>query len=397
MSIIDLPVIDTDTHYTEAPDLWTSRAPARLKGRVLRVERMPEGTDVWKIGDETIGGVGPQVIKPDGTKIRGLSLPNLEAMAPGGTDPAARLRVMDELGISAQIIYPNIVGFGATRFMDITHDDGLRDFHITAYNDAMADLQRAGKGRLFPQAVLPLWDMEFALRELRRCREELSLTGFAMTDNPTHFGQPPLADPVWDRFWATCQELALPVNFHIGSGNSADVAASWWGAPREGGMVAGFDGAKAAFFSVSLFMANFRQISNLILTGILDRYPELKIVSVESGVGWIPFVIDSLEYAFDEIMTLEESRAFALRPSEYFQRNILACYWFEGRDQIDPYLERFGADNLLFETDYPHPQSLYPRVQEKIEETLGHQDPAVQRKVLYENAQRIYGIDLAGL
>ena len=397
MSIIDLPVIDTDTHYTEPPDLWTSRAPARLKDRVLRVESMPNDRDVWKIGDETIGGVGPQVIKPDGTKIRGLSLPNLKSMAPGGTDPVARLRTMDELGISAQIIYPNIVGFGATRFMDIAHDDGLRDFHVTAYNDAMADLQRAGQGRLFPQAVLPLWDMEFALRELRRCREELGLTGFAMTDNPTHFGQPPLADPVWDRFWAICQELALPVNFHIGSGSSAEVGASWWGAPREGGMVAGFDGAKAAFFSVSLFMANFRQIANLILTGILDRFPELKIVSVESGVGWIPFVLDSLEYAFDEIMTLEETKAFALRPSEYFQRNILACYWFEGPEHIDPYLERFGPDNLLFETDYPHPQSLYPGVRDKIEETLGHHDPAVQRKVLYENAQRVYGIDVAGL
>lgn len=395
MSAIDLPVIDTDTHYTEPPDLWTARAPARLKDRVLRVEPMPNGTEVWRIADETIGGVGPQVIRRDGTKIRGLSLPNLEAMAPGGTDPSTRLRVMDELGISAQIIYPNIVGFGATRFMDITHDDGLRDFHVTAYNDAMAELQQAGRGRLFPQAVLPLWDMEFALRELRRCREELALTGFAMTDNPGHFGQPLLADPVWDRFWATCQELALPVNFHIGSGSSAEVGASWWGAPREGGMVAGFDGAKAAYFSVSLFMANYRQISNLILTGILDRFPELKFVSVESGVGWIPFVIDSLEYAFDEIMTLEETKAFELRPSEYFQRNILACYWFEGPERIDPYLERFGADNLLFETDYPHPQSLYPRVQEKIQETLGHHDLAVQRKVLYENAQRVYGIDVA--
>ncbi len=395
MSAIDLPVIDTDTHYTEAPDLWTARAPARLKDRVLRVEPMPNGMEVWKIGDETIGGVGPQVIKPDGTKIRGLSLPNLESMADGGTDPAARLRAMDELGIAAQIIYPNIVGFGATRFMDIAHDDGLRDFHVTAYNDAMADLQRAGQGRLFPQAVLPLWDMAFALRELRRCREELGLTGFAMTDSPGHFGQPPLADPVWDRFWATCQELALPVNFHIGSGSSAEVGASWWGAPREGGMVAGFDGAKAAYFSVSLFMANFRQISNLILTGILDRFPELKIVSVESGVGWIPFVLDSLEYAFDEIMTLEETQAFALRPSEYFRRNILACYWFEGPERVDPYLERFGPDNLLFETDYPHPQSLYPGVREKIEETLGHHAADVQRKVLYANAQRVYGIEVA--
>ena len=394
MGAIDLPVIDTDTHYTEPADLWTSRAPTRLTDQVLRVEAGPGGQEMWKIGDNVIGGVGPQVIKPDGTKIRGLSLPNLESMADGGTDPAARLRAMDDLGITAQIIYPNIVGFGATKFMDIAHDGGLRDFHVTAYNDAMADLQKAGEGRLFPQAVLPFWDLDFALRELRRCREELGLTGFTMTDQPSHFGQPALADSAWDPFWAACQELELPVNFHIGSGSSADVAASWWGAPQEGGMVAGFDGAKASYFSVSLFMANFRQITNLILTGILDRYPALKIVSVESGVGWIPFVIDSLEYAFDEIMTAEEARAFALRPGEYFQRNILACYWFEGPERIDPYLERFGPDNLLFETDYPHPQSLYPGVQEKIEETLGHHDSSVQRKVLYENAQRVYGIEL---
>jgi predicted TIM-barrel fold metal-dependent hydrolase len=387
-----LPVIDVDTHYTEPPDLWTSRAPARLKDKVLRVERAPNGIDVWKIGDAMINIAGPQVIRRDGSKIRGITLPTLDEMAPAGTDPSARLRVMDELGIRAQIVYPNVVGFGATRFMDIGEDGGLRDFHVTAYNDAVADFQKEGQGRLFPQAVLPLWDIDFSVRELQRCRERLGLTGIAMSDQPSHFRQPPLSHPAWDRFWATCQELRVPVNFHIGSGTSQDVAASWWGA-REGD-VPGFDGPKAAYFSVSLFMANFRQIANLILTGVLDRYPELRFVSVESGVGWIPFVIESLEYCFDEILSTGEVKKLALRPREYFQRNLYACYWFEGRPAVDAYLREFGADKLLFETDYPHPQSLYPGVREKIRETLGHHDEAVKRKVLYENAARLYGIEV---
>ena len=109
----------------------------------------------------------------------------------------------------------------------VSDDVALRQWHVEAYNDALADMQKEGKGRLNPQAALPLWDMDASLKELDRIRK-LGLTGIVMSDKPSDFGMPSLGDPVWHRFFATCQALGLPVNFHIGSGSFEGEMAKWW-------------------------------------------------------------------------------------------------------------------------------------------------------------------------
>lgn len=389
------PVVDIDAHYTEPPDLWTSRAPSKWKDRVLHVETMDEGLEAWFIDDRYVSKIGPQVIDRDGEKQRGrTSLARLSDMSISGTSTPARLTVMDEHGIQAQLLYPNVVGFGSSRLMAIKRDEALRLFHVTAYNDAMAVIQQESKGRLYPQGVLPLWDINLTLAEMKRCREQLGLTGFAMSDNPQDFGMPALSAPEWAPFFSACVDYQVPVNFHVGSGSS-DVSEGWWGGLPDGlGNMKVTPPTLAAYFSVSMFMNNFRVIVNLILSGTLDRYPTLNFVSVESGVGWIPFVLASLEYTFDEIFSANDRSRFSLRPREYFQRQIYASYWFENSRAVDTFLEEIGADNLMFETDYPHPQALYPNVREKIEETLAHHPEPVQKKVLYENAERVYGIEV---
>lgn len=391
------PIIDIDTHFTEPRDLWTARAPAKYKGRVLETRQGPEGAEAWFIGDQQIAPIGPGVVRADATKARGMiSLDSLEEMSPGGTYAAPRLEIMDRHNIRAAILYPNVVGFGSTRLMELGGDADLRLFHVQAYNDHISDMQTESGDRLFPQAVLPLWDMDETLKEVQRCREKLGLTGFVMTDRPTDFGQPPLADPVWDKFFAACQDLELPVNFHIGSGNDPSVPAAFWGDQQlTTGEGTKLNPAMACYMSVSLFIANFRDIVNLILTGVLDRYPRLKFVSVESGVSWIPFVIQSLEYTFDELMTPADRAGFKRRPRQYFLDQIYSSYWFENARAVQFYIDELGTDNLMFETDFPHPQSLYPDVQAKVEETLGAYNESVQRKVLYETASKLYGIPVA--
>jgi predicted TIM-barrel fold metal-dependent hydrolase len=266
---------------------------------------------------------------------------------------------------------------------------------VQAYNDAIAEFQKGGKGRLFPQAVLPLWDMDATLKELKRCREQLGLTGIVMSDRPDRFGQPKLADPVWDPFWATCQDLKLPINFHIGSGGHSSIEDDYWGKAKFFGEEnVRNDPFMISFASMSAFIMNFRDIVNLIMTGVLDRFPKLKFVSVESGIGWIPFIIQGVEYTLDELLLPEERRQFKRRPKEMFKDQIYASYWFEGANNVQNYISEFGADNLLFETDYPHPQCLYPNVREKVQETLGQYDLATQRKVLFENAAKLYGIEV---
>ena len=110
--------------------------------------------------------------------------------------------------------------------------------------------------------------------------------------------------------------------------------------------------------SVDVFLKNGIQLSELLLSGIFVRYPEIQFVSVESGIGWIPFMLEALDYQFQGNRVAEEHPEFDRLPSEYFKTNVYACYWFE---QIAPrrLVDKVGADRIMFETDFPHPTSLY--------------------------------------
>lgn len=372
-----IPVIDVDTHFTEPPDLWTSRAPRRLREAVPRVVRDAQGRDQWVAGGRGLGPVGYCVVRRDGGKAGGrVTLDRFDEIHPGASDAAARLAVMDEHGIAAQILYPNVLGFTGSFALNI-EDVELRTFCVTAYNDAVADVQRQGRGRLFPQAVLPIWDLDAALRELDRCHAELGLSGIVLTDSPETWGLPTLSDPHWDPLWSAAQERRLPINFHIGGGGS--IGTLWTGMT---------DAAAIAAMSVFADVGNIRCVTNLIFSGLLDRFPRLNFVSVESGVGWLPFVLELCEYQFDENRVTN----LVLRPREYFRRQIYASYWFES--DVASAIAKLGDDNLMFETDFPHPTCLYPGVRAHIRASLGGLPESVQHKVLHGTAARLYGIDL---
>lgn len=374
-----MPVIDIDTHYTEPRDLWMSRAPRKLRDLAPHVEVTSEGNEQWVVGDMVLGPPGFTVIRKDGSKIYGvISLPRFEDMSVAATQPEARLRYMDEFGLHTQILYPNVLGFAGNNMMKIT-DVELRNFCITGYNDGVADLQRAGQRRLYPQALLPFWDIDLAVTELKRCHDRLGLTGFTMTDAPETWNLPYLNDPYWDPLWSEAQERGLPVNFHIGSGT---IPALWPGLDNNRGIAA---------ISTMLFMNNMRCLTQLIFSGLLDRFPRLKFVSVESGIGWVPFMLEACEYQMDQNMV--ERGGLKLRPREYFQRQIYASYWFENENAARS-IELLGADNVMFETDFPHPTCLYPNVREQVQASLGGLERSVQRKVLYETAAKVYNLPL---
>ena len=122
---------------------------------------------------------------------------------------------------------------------------------------------------------------------------------------------------------------------------------------------------------------------------MLDRYPELKIVSVESGAGWIPFILEALDYEMDENAPELRRRRCRCSPSEYFKRQIYATTWFE-RTDLAALVDAVGEDNIMFETDFPHPTCLYPDPLKTAEHNLGELSPTVQRKILGENAAKLY-------
>lgn len=149
-------------------------------------------------------------------------------------------------------------------------------------------------------------------------------------------------------------------------------------------------GSAYALSSCKLFLGLGMQLADLLLSGVPGRFPDLKFVSVESGIGWVPFVLEAADYSLSQA-DASDRRAFDLKPSEYFARQVYACYWFE-RD-ASRHFEKVGVDNILFETDFPHPTCLYGNVAETIESGLGAEDADVRSRILYGNSAKLYGLE----
>lgn len=389
MTTSAIKVIDADTHLTEPHDMWVKRAPAALRDRVPQV-KMLNGQRCWVIdGDQSIGtGAHPNsAILKDGGKVRELDRflkLQIEDVHAGSSLVPERLRVMDETGIHAQIVYPNILGFGGQATARV--DPELRLACVQIYNDAMAELQEESGQRMFPMALLPWWDVKAAVRETERC-VAMGLRGININSDPHEHKDdngnqiPDLGHPHWDALWEVCQDQRLPINFHIGA---SETAIDWMG--KQGWPSLTRD-LRSGISGAMIFFNNGKVVSNLIYSGLLDRYPGLKFVSVESGIGWIPFLMEALDYQLAEIA---EGRSFDKKPSEYFASNFYGCFWFEhGRNAADM-IRKVGAGNVLFETDFPHPTGLYPI--ENLEDRLGDLTPEEKRMVLGLNAAQLYNI-----
>jgi uncharacterized protein len=385
-----LKIIDADTHLTEPHDLWTSRASASYRDRVPQV-KLIDGRKSWVIdGDQIIGlGAHPNsAILKNGGKVRDLDAflkLEFDQVHSGSSDVKARLEVMDEAGIFAQIVYPNILGFGGQASARVDAD--LRLVSVQIYNDAMAEIQEQSGNRLFPMALLPWWDVKEAVKECERCHA-MGLRGININSDPhLHKAEngeniPDLATPHWDPLWEACVGMKLPVNFHIGA---SEQSIDWMGSQGWPSLTRDL---RSGIAGSMLFFNNAKVVANLILSGALDRYPELKFVSVESGIGWIPFLMEALDYQLSE---LAETKSFKMKPSEYFRQNFYSCFWFEKKN-LSETLRQVGIDNALFETDFPHPTSLFPI--DNLEERLSGLSSEERAKVLSLNAAKLYNIPI---
>jgi predicted TIM-barrel fold metal-dependent hydrolase len=275
------------------------------------------------------------------------------------------------------------VGIGGQNLAKATQDPVLRRLCVELYNDAMAEMQEKSNLRLLPMPVMPAWSIEDCVLEAQRCAD-LGFRGVNMTSNPEDAGSSDLADRAWDPFWEVCADLHLPIHFHIGASQTSLTfyGKYFWPSLHEN--------MKPAVGGSMLFLNNAGVIINSVYAGIFDRFPNLKMVSVESGIGWIPFILETMDYEIIENAP-EQAAELSRKPSEYFEDHWYATFWFEqnGGD-LQGLIDRVGENNVMFETDYPHPTCLYPNPLETVEERMGSLRPETRRKVLGENAAKLY-------
>ncbi len=377
-SLAGIKIVDCDTHTTEAPDLFTSRVPAKFKGMVPEVRRV-DGTDFWFCQDRNWGSLGGNVIRADNNKLLGrLAFPKLEEAHPGGHLTKERLAAMDDMGIWAQICYQNSGVTQAGSLMSLGNND-LAVNIIKIYNDAAIERQQESNQRLFTLAHLPLWDKAEMEKEARRVIDA-GLKGFVLPDTPERLGLPSFMEDYWTPLLEMCDATNTPINFHLNAAIDPNTL-TWQGFQFEQTLA-----VVATMFSIG----NAATLGNWMVSGRLDQHPTLKIGLIESGMGWVPFAVEALEHQFDEMMP-KMSKKLNRRPWQYFRDHFYCTYWFE---KVGPklLLETIGVDNVLFETDFPHPTSLYPGVQAHVVDTLGGYDYEVRKKVLQSNAAKLYNL-----
>ncbi len=376
-------IIDADSHITEPADVWTARVPARFGEDVPHVVRRG-AIDTWVMGDKALTPVG--VTAPAGWPTFPPEYPpTFQDIHPGSYDAAARLAYMDEVGIWAQVLYPNVGGFGSQNFL-VLDDEALKLLCVTAYNDFLLEWASADAARLLPVMAMPFWDIDATVAEVQRCAAA-GARGILFTGEPQRYGLPVLGNPHWDPLWDAARDTALPIHFHIG--NAGDTLEGAAGPDRYAHH--GIPGAQA-YTAVNLFMKNGVQCADLILSGVLNRYPELKFVSVESGIGWLPFMLEAADYSWlGAFRPGRERQPGDVLPSELFAQSVYVTYWFES---VAPthFLDIIPIDNVLFETDFPHTTCLYGNIQETIHHGIGHLDPTTRHKILWDNAQHLYNI-----
>src|SRR5690606_7987122 len=188
-----LKIIDVDTHFSEPSDLWSARLPQSMKSRAPYIKRVGD-VDYWHIGDQAISPGGASVINRNRDKVLGrLSIPHADDIHPAAYHVKDRLKFMDDMGIWAQICYPNSFAGSSVSLLNFCAKE-FSETLIKIYNDDRGDRQRESNNRLLPMALLPVWDSKAMGAEAQRCVEELGAKGFNLPDRPEQFGLPCFTD-----------------------------------------------------------------------------------------------------------------------------------------------------------------------------------------------------------
>ncbi len=379
-------IVDTDTHITEPADLWTSRLPESWGDRRMHVRwDDTRKAEVWAIGEQPLLNAWAGCMfgwdEPFPSSPRTLADAH-----PATYDPKRRLEAMDASGVRIAVLYPNIAGGLVVDPLSGHPDVELSCAHVRAYNDFQLEWVSVAPERFVPMAVVPYWDVRAAVVEIERVAAR-GFRGIVMTGAPHLHDQPYLGDRHWDPLWQVCEDARLSVSFHTANGDLSEHLA-----PAR--ILLDGPAVTTARVSTASFLDNGQQVTDLLLSGVLPRFPELKFVSVESGLGWVPFVLESCDYHFEKSKVWREKPEFGdLRPSDLFRRQVYVNYWFE---RLEPWhVEAIGADRILFETDFPHPTCLYGEEVEAARRNGLEQMPQeVQDKILWRNASELYQLDL---
>jgi predicted TIM-barrel fold metal-dependent hydrolase len=305
----------------------------------------------------------------------------------GAWDPSIRARELDRDGVAGEVVYPDglnrngipFTGMGALDPAASPHPYELRLAGARAYNRWLVDLCAANPGRHAGIAVVPFDDVPTVVAELRWARDAGLFGGVLVPGLPLTTSDPQwmLHNPRYEPIWAACEDLGLPVNIHsTGSGvDYGELPASRW------------------VHTTEAYWASRRPVWHLLWSGVLERHPGLKVVMAEVMGGWVPFELQYWEYLYDARNPELVREMLPRRPSEYWHRQcFIGASPPAGRLEVES-RDAIGVGNILWGSDYPHPDGTWPRSRARLGEMFAGVPEPEARRMLGANAVGVYGFD----
>jgi predicted TIM-barrel fold metal-dependent hydrolase len=361
-------------------DLFTSNASAAMKDRMPYVIDGPDGPQWTSKNGQSFGlvcGVGPsgqKYVPGQNHRVDKMAAVGLYDDAKKGKrrviDPHLRRKDAEMDGVDAEIIF-GILG-AATRLGD--HDAAREMFRI--YNDWLVAFCKPYPDQLIGLACLPYGDIDAAVAEVHRVAK-LGLRGLELSCS---WDMEPMWHPCWEPLWQAVNEVNLPLNFHTFPALPPGVREKQVGLTR----------AAALFTTVSGFQMNLINILAAVIgAAVLERYPNLRIVFGESGIGWIPYALDRMDFEWEDRF---RHLGLTMKPSDYWRRQCKATFQFDRIGTMTQLVDEMGPETLMWASDYPHTDGIWPESSKYIADQFGHLPADVVQKITCENAGKLYGL-----
>ncbi len=368
-----------DSHVSEPPDLWTSRIDRKYRYRAPYVEmRERDGqTQDYLIYE----GFPPHPVSiglasaaaPSGSKEQFRANKYSDAL-PGGWDPVARLKDQDLDGVDGEVLHPTL---GFRMFWLVDHD--LQRAVFRAYNDWLGEFVSHDPKRLAGLALISVTDIPEAVNEIRRAAR-LGHNGIMVALSPQ--SGVPYSHAMYDPIWAEAQALDLPVVFHAITGAAESrLSIAYWN-------------PEMTLFPALRHQEAERTLAHLICSGVLERFPKLKVVTAENGIDWIPSSVKRMDRAVNlgtrALQVNVWPTRLSLRPSEYFRRQVYVGFIDE--PEAVPMREEIGVANLVWASDYPHFASTWPKSVEFVEKVTAGVAANDKQSMVRDNGRRLFNM-----
>ena len=374
MKMDDMVLISVDDHITEPATVFQNQLSGEALATAPTLKLKANGSNYWDYQGKKTQSVALNAVTGRVREEYGMEPTSLDQLRKGCWDVDARIGDLDINGAAASLNFPSFAGIDGGLFI---HAEDKRQAltHMRAYNDWHIDEWcGAHPGRFIPLGILPLWDMQETAREVHRLADK-GCFAVTMSENPTKRGMPSVHSDYWEPLWQAVTETETAICLHIGTGNISPHCSPE--SPIEANIT-------TMPMAVAFGAADWMNME------ALHRYTTMKIALSESGIGWIPYLLERADYAHEQHHVWTHSKQYFgdMKPSEVFKRHFSSCFIDDAYGLRN--LDLIGEDNVCYEVDYPHSDAPWPNATETLWKSAQYLTDAQIDKVTHQNAMRLY-------